>query len=179
MYEKNLTLKEKARMMIEDRDVFFYFVEHERGLKNSFVFFFVSLTFIVASLTFYSVIIKAVNDMPIIDAKMLYILVSSAISITLLSLPVSALVYFITVLLRGKGTFFQTVRVFNYSISPFFVLSMVPFAYPFGAVYSIAIMTHGISKVHKISRFKALVATLFPLVAMIVTVSLLPIQIII
>ncbi len=67
-------------------------------------------------------------------------------------------------LVKGKGTFTQTYNACTYSLIPAAILAIIPYIGWLSIIYSIVLMTFGFSEYHNISKGKAVVAALTPII---------------
>ena len=86
----------------------------------------------------------------------------SLIMLFLLTFVYSGLIHVLIIAFKGKEKYSGSYNVFTYSLIPYLILSVLPLVGFFAIVYSIVLMIIGLSKVHNISKGKAVLACLLP-----------------
>lgn len=79
----------------------------------------------------------------------------------------SGIVHTVVKIFHGKGSYVDSYNIVTYSLVPAAVLSLIPIIGILSFIYSIVLMTFGISIVHKIDKGKAVVAALMPMILLI------------
>jgi len=64
--------------------------------------------------------------------------------------------------MKGDGSGKDTMKVFCYSLVPYYIFTLIPIIGLFSIIYSYVLMVIGISKMHNLSTGKASAAVLFP-----------------
>ena len=86
------------------------------------------------------------------------------LSSILISFIYSGIIYAIIIAFKGEGTFLDTYKVYAYSMVPFLILKLIPLIGYLSIIYSFILMIIGISKLHNISKGKAALACLLPVI---------------
>lgn len=168
---KELEITEKIKLLIAPKA--FFSSVRENSIKNSLITYIISAVIsgiISVSLTMIlsSYRILSLGLFPII------LLFISVIGTFVYSL----IVHWVVKLMKGKGNFVDTYNACTYSLVPSVLLSVIPLIGFLAIIYSIILMTFGLSSYHNISKGKAVFAALIPLIISFVLVILLIIYLI-
>jgi len=84
----------------------------------------------------------------------------------------SAIVHITCKIMKGKGKFTDSYNVVTYSLIPAAIISIIPPLSILGIIYSIVLMTFGLSVNHNFSKGKAVVAALIPFILLFLIIIL-------
>ena len=76
----------------------------------------------------------------------------------------SAFIHVIMIAFKSEGSYKDSYNVYTYSMVPYLILSVIPIIGFLSIIYSFVLMIMGISRVHNVSKGKAALACLLPLV---------------
>ena len=85
----------------------------------------------------------------------------------LISFIYSGIIHAIVIAFKGSGTFSETYKAYAYSMIPFLIIKLIPILGYLSIIYSFILMIIGVSKLHNISRGKAALACLLPVILVI------------
>lgn len=156
--QKDYNYLEKIKLLFTDPLNFFNYV-HDDTIINSFILFAI-LSLISSSLIiglsyamyrgFFSYISLFIGIF-----YFLILIIGSFIS--------AGIIHVVLIILKGEGSFTDTFNIVAYSSIPISILGIVPIVGSLSYIFSIVLMVFGISILHKISKEKAVIAALSPL----------------
>gem|GEM_PF-1878344 len=175
MIDFNL-IYEKAKLVLISPNKFFKKYKKEKGLKEAFVYFAV-LSFISVILgiighylfsPYYSYLVKSIfkinytaRNMPL---NLLVITYLIGWVLALITGFISAgFLHIYLLIFGGKAKYEDTYRLYSYSLTPVFLVKWVPVIGRFVTLWEIALLIIGTQKIHKMSRNKAILIYVIPL----------------
>jgi hypothetical protein len=90
----------------------------------------------------------------------------------------AGIIHVIVKIFGGEGNYVDTYNIFAYSSLPALVLSLIPFVGFLGGIFSMIIMIFGISFLHNVSKGKAVLIVLMPLILLFAFIFLMALVII-
>lgn len=95
------------------------------------------------------------------------------LSSLLISFIYAGIIHAIVTAFKGEGTYAETYKAYFYSMVPFLILKLIPIVGYLSIIYSFILMIIGVSKLQNISRGKAALACLLPVIFVIGSLVLL------
>ncbi|MBI2129600.1 YIP1 family protein [Candidatus Woesearchaeota archaeon] len=163
---------DKLKYLFSDPNLFFGIIKKEQGIKDSLIMYaIVSLFMTVVSSIFYFGLMSMIAGslmsggyfrlsgffMPAFG-------VAGFIIGIIMTFLYSALVHVIVIAFKGKAGYSGTYNAYTYSMIPYLILSTVPLVGFLAIIYSFILMIIGVSEVQNISKGKAALACLLPLI---------------
>ena len=161
--EKEYQAIDKIKMLFSEPTKFFEKVQEE-SIKNSLLLFlFVAFIIMLVSAGFLFVLsgisggrnIGLLNVFPVFS----YFIVA-IIGVFIYS----GIIHITTKIFHGEGNFVDSFNVVAYCLIPGLLVCIIPLIGILGMIYSIVLMVFGVSILHNISKGKAVVAVLMPLI---------------
>src|SRR3989344_1634183 len=147
----------------------------EKTISKSFIMYAVSLFIfnVVALLTVYAgSLFFFSRPLPLGDS--FFYTTIGAFLIGIIGLGIySGITHLVIILTKHEGNFKDTHNVVAYSLVPAIIISIIPYVGWISIIYSIILMTYGLSYYHNISKGKALLAVLSPLILLVVLLGFL------
>ena len=153
---------------------FFINLKEEKGMFHAFLFFFIFSILLKGIWRVYYGILEVnkiivrypqfnlqMTDNPYLHGWLIFVFLQL---VTLFA--VSGLIHMLAIGLRGKGTYFDSFKLFSYTSLP---VALFGFIFPgiFG-LWSIALLVLGIGLTYEINILKSLISVLVPLVMMLI-----------
>ena len=162
--QAKLSIIDKIKLIFSNPVLFFQSV-NENTIKNSFLIYIIvsaiisliniSLSFILSSVFSYGLIGYGIG--------LLFYPVFLGIGL-ILTFVYAGITHLAIKLLKGEGSYVNTYNVTAYSLVPFLIISIIPFIGFLSFIYSIVLMTIGLSIQHNISKGKAFISSLMPVI---------------
>ncbi|MBS3099233.1 YIP1 family protein [Candidatus Pacearchaeota archaeon] len=170
---ESLPLGEKIKGLFQPATFFQSF--REKTISKSFIMYAVSLFIfnVVALLTVYAgSLFFFSRPLPLGDS--FFYTTIGAFLIGIIGLGIySGITHLVIILTKHEGNFKDTHNVVAYSLVPAIIISIIPYVGWISIIYSIILMTYGLSYYHNISKGKALLAVLSPLILLVVLLGFL------
>jgi len=170
---KILPVIEKIKLLFSHPAQFFQEV-NEDTIKPSLI----AYTFIALSATIVGIVLLFIiggfffrGFSPLFGIGLIFPLVLFAIAIAG-TFVYAGLSHGMIKLVKGKGTFTQTYNACTYSLIPAIILAIIPYIGVLSIIYSIVLMAFGLSEYHNISKGKAVIAALLPVILLLVLVGI-------
>ena len=80
----------------------------------------------------------------------------------------TGIIHFIIKLMGGSGRYSDTFNAGTYSLIPFIIISIIPIIGFISIIYSIVLMTIGLAEYHGISKTKACITALLPVLVVVI-----------
>lgn len=178
----NWGMWDKIKYLVSNPNLFFEKVKRETGIATSLVTYVIVATFFTV-IRYYAFTFGQ-ND-TLTKTLSSFIGSSGWVNFLLSSLPFlllglsivgtffySGVIQLILMAFKSEGTYKDTYNVYAYSMLPSLVLSGIPFAGLLSTVYSYILLVKGISLVHQVSKGKAVLACLLPIIILILLLIL-------
>jgi len=170
--ESNLSYFDRLKLIFSDPDKFFGEVR-EKGIGNSLslavICGFISVVLLtLVSFMFIGVFFGAGGSYAGIG--MFYSLIYSVLYLVffLIALFVySGITHLVIKMMGGNGNYVDSYNACTYGIIPFTLLTFIPFVGWLSIIYSVILMSIGLSKYHGISKGKCALAATIPLIILI------------
>ncbi len=171
--QEKLPITDKFRLIFSNPVKFFHSV-NDATISNSLIMYVViaaiislisvGLSFLLSSIFLYRIIGFGIG--------FLFYPIFFGINLAL-TFVYAGITHLIVKLLKGEGSYVNTYNVTAYSMVPSLVLSIIPIIGFFSLIYSIVLMVFGLSIQHNISKGKATIAALMPVIIVFVLAALL------
>ncbi|MFH1072779.1 MAG: Yip1 family protein [Nanoarchaeota archaeon] len=164
---------DKLKYLFSNASIFFEKIKREKDISNALMLYSIIVVFVLGASylsgiflnsmvpygvgNLYSPLSYSIGGMK--EGIFYLVWFFIAIATTFLN---SGLISAAVVGFKGKAKYAQTYQAYTYSMIPFIFLSLIPFIGWLSIIFSFIIMSFGISKLHNISRGKAVVACLIP-----------------
>jgi len=178
-------IKRIKGILFEPSKFFDYLVKEknkkEKGFGNAFLFFAVMSLFVVvlAAIVAYwfqpfqmSMISKILGiSFPIMATPIwmtaLFTILGYGIGL-LMSFVGAAILHVWILIFGGKENYTETYKLYVYSKTPSYVFAWIPFIGFFVWIWSLVLLIQGTQKIHKISRLRAILMYVIPIIVVIV-----------
>ena len=163
---------DKIKYIFSDPNLFFQKVKSEDGIKNSLLMYaIVGAFFSVISYAFsfgmMSMMSRGYGDLGgfgFLYSALPFVMFGVGIIMTF---AYSGLIHVIMIAFKSEGSYKDSYNAYTYSMIPYLILSVVPMVGFLSIIYSFILMIIGMSNVHNVSKGKAALACLLPVVLVI------------
>jgi len=164
--ESGLNHMQKLGLLFSNPTEFFDKVK-ENSIKNSFLLYLLTLLVVMAISAIFAFFLgRIIGGASIFSVSsfigLIFYPIMFGIGIVA-TFVYAGIVHLIIKMFHGKGNFVDTYNACAYSSIPASIISIVPFIGFLGIIYSIVLMSLGLSKYHEISKGKAAVSACIPI----------------
>lgn len=169
---KTIGYSEKLKLLFSKPIEFFNVVREPKIIKSMLFFLTISTSVLFISLAInlmIMVIYGAMNNLGfMLSSGFLIILLILTFASTFVF---SGIYYLVIRLFKGTGTYTDTYNAYTYSIIPWVILSVIPIIGYLSFVYSMVLIIFGFSRYHNISKGKAVLVVLIPIIPVIILIG--------
>jgi len=167
---------DKLKYLLSSPNIFFDKIKSEKGIKNAFLT--LAIVLLSVSVVSYGIsftIFHALSYGSLFAYGLVgffsttFIVISFVLSL-LMSFVYSGIVHLLVIGFKGEGNYAETYKAYVYSFIPFQILILIPLVGFLSIIYSFILMIIGVAKLHNISKGKAALACLLPVVFIIGTI---------
>jgi hypothetical protein len=176
-----MSLVEKIKSVLFHPGKFFENLKKEKGFKTAFTYYLILSFFslvmgIIVTRTFNNYMYGFWNrlygmNLPVpaqsLELLVVFPFIWYLVSI-LLSFVISGLLHVWILIFGGKEDYSKTYQLYIYSGTPGYIFGWIPFVAFFAWLYSIALLILGTQKVHGISKNRAILMYVIPLVLFVI-----------
>ena len=173
----NLDFWDRLKYLISNPNFFFEKIKSEQHIGAALLTYIAVAGIVLAigigfAFTFYSLIYSGSPFMSYLGAGFTIALsIIMFIFGTIITFLYSAIIHIIVIGFKGQGGYKDSYNAYTYSMIPTILITAIPFVGFFllipSLIYSFILMSIGISKLHKISIGKSILACLLPIIALI------------
>ena len=168
----------KIKEILFKPNYFFTHLDKEKGIKDSFIY-------LVILTIFYTVMIAIiVSKWPtsyvsliplpeITNSILIFLVIISLLGTIIGSFITAALLHVWLIIFNAKKTYSDTYKLYVYSITPKLIFGWIPIVNLLAWVYSLILIIIGTNKMYKISKFRATMIYVIPLIVLVLIFILL------
>jgi hypothetical protein len=157
---KTLGIVEKATMAVKNDPKFFDVVRRERGVGAAFKYLAVlSTVYVVGYAAYFALMSWLMPDFALLGPAVLAIMVAMIYVSMLVGWFIGAGIYHLLIrLFGGKGDYATTYRTMVYTYTPMLLFGWIPLVGLVASLYSLYLFVKGVSKLHRISVGRTILA---------------------